>query len=169
MADNKTNTKHKRYGQDSELKACPKCGKEIPSRWDHHKECGWKETHKEHEETDFIGKSKIIIFTSPTCPHCHSAVDLAKEIEKMREDVKVTEISTATKSGHNKAEQMGVMAVPTIFVRGPGYPQNIGFRGTPSKNALLKAIDISLGKAEWKEEKGLLKSMLDKLPIKIKW
>jgi len=32
-------------------------------------------------------KSKIEVFTSPTCPHCPSAVKLAKELEQERDDV----------------------------------------------------------------------------------
>jgi len=94
---------------------------------------------------------------------------LAKQIEKERDDVKVTELSTATPHGYRKAKQLGVMALPTIFVKGPAYPQDIGFKGLPSKKGLLKAIDISLGKAEWEEKKGFLKSIVEKLPIKIKW
>ncbi len=155
-----------KHGFPKKLKPCPKCGKEIPVNWHYHEECGWEE-NKEEKSIDIIRKVKIEVFTSPTCPHCHPALNLAKQIEKERDDVKVTELSTATPHGHRKAEQMGVMALPTIFVRGPAYPQDIGFRGLPSKKGLLKAIDISLGKAEWEEKKGLLKSVLEKLSIKI--
>ena len=158
-----------KHGFAKKLKPCPKCGKEIPVDWHYHEECGWKESKEEEEAINPIGKVKIQVFTSPTCPHCHPALDLAKQIEKERDDVKVTELSTATPHGHRKAEQLGVMALPTIFVKGPAYPQDIGFKGLPSKKGLLKAIDISLGKAEWEEKKGFLKSIVEKLPIKIKW
>ena len=157
-----------KHGFTKKLKPCPKCGKEIPVNWNYHEECGWKED-KEEEAINLIGKVRIQVFTSPTCPHCHPALDLAKQIEKERDDVKVIELSTATPHGHRKAKQLGVMALPTIFVKGPAYPQDIGFKGLPSKKGLLKAIDISLGKAEWEEKKGFLKSIIEKLPIKIKW
>jgi len=150
------------------LKQCPKCGKEIPSEWLHHKDCGWKE-EKRIEEDEAMGKVKIEVFTSPTCPHCPHAAKLAYEVAKERDDVKVTELSTATPHGRRKAQQMEVMTVPTTFVTGPKSSQKIAFRGLPSRNGLLKAIDISLGKAEWKEPKGLFRSLLEKLPIKIKW
>ena len=152
-----------------ESKLCPKCGKEIPVEWHYHKECGWRKGEEEQEAINLVGKCKIEVFTSPTCPHCHPALNLAKQIEKERDEVKVTELSTATPNGRRKAEQMGVMAVPTIFVKGPAYPENIGFKGLPSKKGLLKAIDISLGKAEWEEPKGFFKSLLEKIPIKVKW
>jgi len=159
-----------KQGFAKKLRPCPKCGKEIPVNWHYHEECGWEEDKEEEKEAiNSIGKVKIQVFTSPTCPNCHPALDLAKQIEKERDDVKVTELSTATPHGHRKAKQLGVMAVPTIFVKGPAYPQDIGFKGLPSKKGLLKAIDISLGKAEWEEKKGFLKSIIEKLPIKIKW
>ncbi len=147
---------------------CPKCGEDIPADWDYHKDCGWKEEKQGKEEEEDHGKAKILVFTSPTCPHCPHALRLAKDIEKERADVRVTEISTGTFFGKRKAEQMDVMAVPTLFVKGPGYPQNIGLKGIPSRKGLTKAIDISLGLAEWEEPKGLFRSILDKLPLKIK-
>ena len=165
----KQELKSEKQGFAKKLKPCPKCGKEIPVDWHYHEECGWEESKEEEEAINPIGKVRIQVFTSPTCPHCHPALDLAKQIEKERNDVKVTELNTATPHGHRKAKQLGVMAVPTIFVKGPAYPQDIGFKGLPSKKGLLKAIDISLGKAEWEEKKGFLKSIIEKLPIKIKW
>ncbi|MCK5282128.1 MAG: thioredoxin family protein [Nanoarchaeota archaeon] len=158
----------KKHDFVKKLKQCPKCGREIPIGWQYHKECGWKEERK-IEEDAATGKVKIEVFTSPTCPHCHPALNLAKQIEKERDDVKVTELSTATPHGHRKAQQMEVMSVPTTFVTGSEYPQKIAFRGLPSKKGLLKAVDISLGKAEWEEPKGFFRSLLEKLPIKIKW
>ena len=158
-----------KQGLAKKLKPCPKCGKEIPVDWNYHEECGWKESKEEDEEAiNNIGKVKIQVFTSPTCPHCHPALDLAKQIEKERDDVKVTELNTATPHGHRKAEQLGVMAVPTIFVKGPAYPQDIGFKGLPSKKGLLKAIDISLGKAGWEEPKGFFKGLMKKIQTKLK-
>ena len=149
-------------GSLKKIKKCPKCGKDIPAEWRYHKECGWKKSKEDKGYAELIGKAKIYVFTSPTCPHCPAALDLAKQIEKERADVKVTEFSTATPHGSRKARQMGVMAVPAVFVRGPVYPHNIGFRGLPSKKGLLKAIDISLGKAEWEEKKGFLQRLWER-------
>jgi len=158
---------HKRKKATS-LKPCPKCGKEIPANWYFHRGCGWG-TEKKEEKQQFVGKCKIEVFTSPTCPHCHGAVKLAKEIEKERDDVRAVETSTITGYGRRRSKNLGIMALPTTIVKGPGYQGNIGFKGLPSKKGLLKAIDISLGKAEWGESKGFLKRLLEKLPIKIKW
>lgn len=157
---------HKR--KSTETKQCPKCGKEIPANWNFHRECGWGQDEKKEKEQEFFGKCRIEVFTSPTCPHCHGAVKLSKEIEKERDDVKVTEISTATRYGSKRSKHLCIMTVPTTFVKGPGYQGNIGFKGLPSKKGLLKAIDISLGKEGWEEKKGFFKRLLEKLPIKVK-
>ncbi len=164
----KQDLESKKQSFAKKLKQCPKCGEKIPREWQYHQKCGWKKD-KEKEETHLVGKSQLEVFTSPLCPSCHPALDLAKEIEKERDDVKVTELSTATPHGRRKAKQRGVSVVPTIFVKGPAYPQNIGLKGLPSKKGLLKAIDISLGLAKWEEPKGFFKSLLEKLPVKIKW
>lgn len=155
-------------GHPKKTKKCPRCGKDIPTEWRYHKDCGWKKSEEDKDSSELIGNAKIDIFTSPTCPHCAAALDLVRQIAKERDDVKINELSTATPYGSRKARQMDVMAVPSIFVRGPAYPQNIGFRGVPSKKGLLKAIDISLGKAEWEEKKGLLQRLLEKITIKLK-
>lgn len=112
--------------------------------------------------------TKIEVFTSPTCPYCPSAVKLAKEVEKERDEVKVIEQSTATKEGNRRAKLLNVMSVPTVFVKGPEFDR-IGFRGTPPKDKLLEAIDISLGLKEWEPPKSFLEKLKEKIPINIKW
>lgn len=104
-------------------------------------------------------KSKVEVFTSPTCPHCPSAKNLAKQVEKEREDIEVKELSTATDEGMKKAQHYGIMSVPTLLINGPAYSEPIGMRGTPSKQGLNKAVNISLGLEEWKEEKGLFEKL----------
>ncbi len=99
-----------------------------------------------------IGKSKIEVFTSPTCPHCPTALKLAKEIEATRDDVKVIETSTGTQAGHRRAEQFNIMTVPTVFVKGPKH-DIIGFRGPPMRKELIHAVDISLGLSSLPEKK----------------
>jgi len=161
---------HKKRGTSGEkettaLIPCPKCGKDIPAKWNYHSECGWKQDIQE-EETQIVGKSKVEVFTSPTCPHCSSAAKLVREIGKERDDVRVVETSTATGYGQKRAKQLGIMAVPSVFVSGPAYAEHIGFKGLPSKKGLLKAIDISLGLAMWEEKKGFFEKLIDKLGLR---
>lgn len=104
---------------------------------------------------------KIEVFTSPTCPHCPSAVMLAQNVAKERADVKVVISSTATSEGSKRARLMDVMTVPTIFVKGSEFDR-IGFRGTPPKSKLLDAVDISLGIKSW-PDKSDSKSFLQKI------
>lgn len=96
-------------------------------------------------------KSIIEIFTSPTCPHCPGALELAREVEQERKDVEVVELSTTTQEGIKKAQEFNVMTVPTIFVKGQEHNEILGFRGTPSKERLIKAVEISLGFKKAKE------------------
>lgn len=116
--------------------------------------------------------AKIEVFTSPTCPHCPSAVNLAKEIAKERDDVKVELTSTATNHGSKRARTLDVMSVPTTFVTGPEFDR-IGFRGLPKKSSLIDAIDISLGLKSWEEtvknNKSIFQKIKEKIPIKIKF
>lgn len=107
---------------------------------------------REETSPDDTSKSKIEVFTSPTCPHCPRAVKLAKEIEAERDDVKVIETSTGTMSGHKRAETFNIMTVPTVLVKGPKH-DIIGFRGPPMKKELNHAIDISLGLDNMPEKK----------------
>jgi len=88
-------------------------------------------------------KADIVLFTSPTCPHCHHA--RAALISLNREDVEFLEISTGTKEGAEIASQQEIMSVPTIFVHGPEVEETIAFRGMPTMNKLNEAIDSCLG------------------------
>ena len=51
-------------------------------------------------------RSKITVFTSPTCPHCPGAVKLVKEVSRERDDVVVEVLSTATHKGSKKAREL---------------------------------------------------------------
>lgn len=92
-------------------------------------------------------KATVNVFFSPTCPHCPSAKNLAREISKERDDIDVKEINTMTQEGSMLANQFGIMSVPTIIILGNDQP--IGMTGTPSKGHFNKAIDIALGKEAW--------------------
>ena len=80
----------------------------------------------------------IEIFTSPTCIYCPAAKKIVEEVAG--KDITVVEHSSATPEGRRRASEFGIQSVPTIFVSGPGTKEIIGFRGSPSKEGLLKAI-----------------------------
>ena len=105
------------------------------------------------EEEQNTGKAKIEVYTSPTCPHCPSAVALVNEISKERDDVKVKIYSLAESEGSRRANRLGIMATPTILVKGKCSNGYIGFRGTPSRKALINAIDKALCLVKEKEKK----------------
>jgi len=90
-------------------------------------------------------KSSMILFTSPTCPHCHHARDVAAEIAKERGDVEYVEHSTVTPQGGRVAKRFNIMSVPTFIIKGEGYIDPIGLAGGQSKSNLNKYIDLSLG------------------------
>lgn len=106
-------------------------------------------------------KSKITVFTSPTCPHCPSAVKLAQKIGAQKDEVKVQIASTATPEGIMLARKFEIFSVPTIFVKGDGHPEILAIKGTPSEEKLNELIDISLGKKKIEEPKpGFFKKLL---------
>ena len=78
----------------------------------------------------------IEVFSSPTCPHCPSALLMAKELAAQMPGIRVVEQSTATPQGYAKAAFYGVQAVPTIFINGKR-----AFVGAPpSMEALRQAL-----------------------------
>lgn len=111
-----------------------------------------------------MNKVSISVFTSPTCPHCPSAVKLANEVGK-KVGAKVITYSTATDLGRQEALKQEIMTVPTILVKGDGYEKNIGFRGTPIKTDLLQAIKIANGQAKYPVNKSLFEKIKDKLGL----
>ncbi len=56
----------------------------------------------------------IEVFTSPTCPHCPRALEMAKQAAMQTPGIQVVELSTATPQGYAKAALCNVQAVPTI-------------------------------------------------------
>lgn len=78
----------------------------------------------------------IEVFTSPTCPHCPKALEMAKQLAMQTPGVQVIELSTASPAGYAKAALYGVQAVPTVFVNG-----RRAFVGAPpSIEALRQAV-----------------------------
>lgn len=90
-------------------------------------------------------KAKIYMFTSPTCPHCPPARKFMKDFKKERDDFELFDIVAGTEEAAEKAKEFNVNSVPTFIIQGPGYKDNIGIRGTPSKEKMNKYIDLSYG------------------------
>jgi thioredoxin 1 len=92
---------------------------------------------------------EIEVFTSPTCPHCPRAVSLVKEFVD-KGQVELVETNIGSPEGKQKADEFEIRAVPTLLVRGPGSEEPIGLRGVPSRDTLVKVIEIAEGRKEWK-------------------
>ena len=101
---------------------------------------------------------KILVFTSPTCPYCPSAVKAVKAIKDEVKDLTIEEVSTASPNGNRLAKKHGIMSVPTTIVIGKAS-ENIGFRGAPSRQSLLKAINIAKGIEKFEEKVGFLENL----------
>ena len=101
-------------------------------------------------------KVVIELFTSPTCPHCSTARNMLNELSKQREDILVYEHSIATQDGSERAKNMEVMSVPTLFLKGPLSKETVGFKGTPVTDKMNEEIDKALGisKIEESDNKG---------------
>ena len=91
-------------------------------------------------------KSKILLFTSPTCPNCAPAKDFIKRFSEERNDFEYEEMSTMMPEAIRLAKEFEVRAVPTFIIRGPGYENNIGFVGIPSKERFNEFLDLTQGK-----------------------
>lgn len=78
----------------------------------------------------------IEVFTSPTCPHCPRALEMARQLAMEMPGIRVVEQSTATPQGFAKAAYYDVQAVPTVFINGKR-----AFVGAPpSVDALREAL-----------------------------
>ncbi len=97
-------------------------------------------------------KSKVLLFTSPTCPNCPPAKKFIKELSEERKDFSYEEISTFLPEAQKLAKKYEIRAVPTFIIKGPGYEHNIGYAGLPSKKKFNELLDLSMGKKK-KEEK----------------
>lgn len=124
-------------------------------------------------EVHKTSRVKISVFTSPTCPHCPSAIKLANEIKHADGMINVIEYNSGNSKGQKQARKFGIMSVPTVLVKGSSFPNSIVFRGTPFKNDLLKAIRVARGEEELEEEKTFTENILEfirkKFKIRIKF
>lgn len=84
-------------------------------------------------------KAIVEVFTSPGCPHCPRTLMMARQAEAQMQEIIVKEVSTASQQGYARARQMGIQAVPTIFVNG-----RMAFLGAPRSLAELKHAILAL-------------------------
>ncbi|RLG17067.1 thioredoxin [Nanoarchaeota archaeon] len=76
-------------------------------------------------------KVLIQIITSPTCPYCPLAVEMAERVSKAL-DVDFEEVSVATQKGLELARKHGIMGVPAILING-----KLAFEGVPPSDLYL--------------------------------
>ncbi len=77
-----------------------------------------EEMMRRRRESSAPRQTVIEVFTSPTCPHCPRALEMARQLAIQMPGIQVVEQSTATPQGYAKAALYGVQAVPMIFVNG---------------------------------------------------
>lgn len=119
---------------------------------------------------------KIEVFTSPTCPHCPSAVKATKQLfenhPELKKDVMWEEISTASPIGYKKARNYGIQAVPTIIISNLNTNEKFGITGTPSEKKYLEMIykvmgkeleeNVDINKNKKEDKKSFIDSFIDK-------
>jgi thioredoxin 1 len=78
----------------------------------------------------------IEVFTSPTCPHCPQALEMARQLAMEMPGIQVVEQSTATPQGYARAAFYGVQAVPTVFIN--GKQAFVTFPDSPNLNTQVR-------------------------------
>ncbi len=77
-------------------------------------------------------KIKVIVYSTPTCPYCHSAKDFLKENKIAFEDV---DVSKNQDRAQEMIEKSGQMGVPVIDINGTII---VGY----DKEAMKKALKL---------------------------
>lgn len=77
-------------------------------------------------------KTKVIVYSTPACPYCHSAKDFLKENKIPYEDI---DVSKDQDKAQEMIEKSGQMGVPVLDIHGTII---IGF----DKDAIKKALKI---------------------------
>lgn len=104
-----------------------------------------------------MAKATLYLFTSLTCPHCPAAKLFAEQVRKERGDFTIAHVVSGMPGAERLFRKFDVQSVPTIIIKGPGYPHRIGLRGTQSPKTLHKYLDLALGiQKEHKPQKGFL-------------
>lgn len=91
----------------------------------------FEELMRKQQEASTPKKTAVIeVFTSPTCPHCPRALEMAGMLAAQVTGIRVEEVSTGTPQGMAKAALYNVQAVPMVFVNGKkaftGAPPTLG-------------------------------------------
>ncbi|MCX9013711.1 MAG: thioredoxin family protein [Candidatus Methanoperedens sp.] len=96
-----------------------------------------EELMKKQQEAAIPKQPAVIeVFTSPTCPHCPRALEMANMLASRVPGIRVVEVSTAIPQGMAKAAMYNVQAVPMVFVNGKK-----AFTGAPpTLEALHEAV-----------------------------
>lgn len=79
----------------------------------------------------------IVVFSHPTCTSCRDALSAAKELAEERPDVEVELVSLASESGRERAEEEGVLLVPTVIVGDTKVQE------APSKGELEEMVEAA--------------------------
>jgi len=99
---------------------------------------------------------KVMLFWSPTCPHCPPARELIHKIKDSRKDFDLSEYQPGTAEARDKYLEYNVTSTPTFIIIGPGYPDNIGLRGSQSEKVLNKYLDIAAGKKQMQSKQSII-------------
>ena len=79
-----------------------------------------------------VKKPKVIVYSTPTCPYCHSAKEFFKENKIDYKDIDVSKDQSAAQEMIEKSGQMGV---PVIDINGTII---VGY----DKEAIKKALKL---------------------------
>lgn len=83
---------------------------------------------------------KVEVFVSDTCPHCPSAVDVAKKAkDSFGDKINVEVLNVSDSSNRQRALDYQIMAVPTIAVNNA-----VEFVGAPPLGQLVEKIESLL-------------------------
>jgi len=77
-------------------------------------------------------KSKVIVYSTPTCPYCHAAKEFLKENKIEYEDI---DVSKDQAKAQEMIEKSGQMGVPVLDINGTII---VGY----DKEAIKKALKI---------------------------
>lgn len=103
-------------------------------------------------------ESEIIIFYSPTCPHCHKALEFLGEIAPQYKEITITKYNTATNFGANyyfhytKKLGLNTSAVPLVIFGGTTYELGFGTKETTGQK-YISHIQEMLSNLKTKEAK----------------
>ena len=83
-------------------------------------------------------KKKIVVevITSPGCPYCPIALNIAREISKKHPRVEVKEVSVVTQYGREKVMKHNILGTPTILIN-----DKVEFVGVPDPKEFERRLN----------------------------